>query len=995
MPDTEYIRKPGCCGSVDDPMAALTSTSRAAAVTAIGFWCLLFGALSASPAQAQVRDPFVQWRTLDTEHFTIHYHTPLGVVARRAALVAERAHSALAPFLGYQSPRRTQIVLTDGTDSANGSATALPLNTIRLNATAPPALSALSDYDDWLGVLVNHEHTHILHLDTWSGAATIVNLLLGKVYAPNHIEPPWILEGLATFLESERTAGGRMRSTMFEMFIRMDALEDRFLEIDQLANNVDRFPHGNARYLYGSRFIRYVVNRFGREAMARFIREYGGELLPYGVNRVMHRVTGHTWVELYSDFTRERLRHYRAVRDRVVAEGRVEGERITQHGEGANLPRFVGDGRLAYWRADNRSRTEVRLLSLDAPGEQTTAARANGHPGYAMHPSRRYLIYSRVANDRNIYFLHDLYRRDLETGEVNRLTTGLRAREPDISPDGRRVVFTTNRAGTTHLEIAETRDVEGTHRRLIESEVFEQVFNPRFSPDGRTIAFSRWERGGYRDVQLYDIASGSITHITHDRALDTGPTWSADGRTLYFSSDRTGIANIYAHDIASGQLRQITNVVAGAYQPAVSADGEHLVYVGFTSYGFDLFHLPLAGQRSRPAPAYVDRRPPSHLNPDGQPLELYNGLSRDYQPLETLWPRAYLLDLTNDGFGMAAGITIEGRDLVGLHRYTFRGTTGFEGGHVNADISYVYQGTPVGLSARVFRRVAPRSNFRVGGESVPWIEEAWGGEVAASWSLPDTFRNQTLGLTWRGTYTDNLEPLRASLDPNTEPPVLPARGFSSELRLSWSFTNIERYLYDISASNGTSLGFTTSAAHPIIGSEFSAVSITWFLRQYLTMPWLRHHVLAFAYSGGIAAGDPNRSQTFAIGGFVDSNPAEGLLNNLILGGVALRGYPAFDRGGDQFHLMQLEYRFPIWRINRGPWTLPIYLNRLHASVFIDGGDAFFGTLNFETFRIGVGAALMLDFTLGHLLPFTLRIGYARGLMDGGIDQVFGHIGVPF
>ncbi|HJL14599.1 MAG TPA: hypothetical protein RMH99_03015 [Sandaracinaceae bacterium LLY-WYZ-13_1] len=942
-------------------------------------------------AWAQPRDPTLEWRTIDTPNFTIHYHIPLGVLARRVAAVSERAHAVLSDVMGYEANRRTHVVLSDGTDSANGSATALPFNTIRLFASAPSSMSPLNDYDDWLNLLVTHEHTHIVHLDQWSGVASFINILLGKVYAPNHVQPRWILEGIATWQESERTSGGRLRSSMFDMYLRMDALEDRFFDIDQMSNIADRWPHGNVWYLYGSQFVAYVVRQHGREAIARIAREYGGETIPWGINRVARRATGRGWVELYDDFLADRRAHYEAQRDAVIASGRVEGERLTHHGELARLPRFDPEGRVMYWRDDNRTRPRVMRFSLEDPDDQETLARVNGDAGYDLHPSGRVVVHSRIDNFRDIYSFHDLFRRDLETGRTDRLTTGMRARDPDVSPDGRRVAFTVNGAGTTHLMIAELRDVEGTARRLLENERFEQVFNPRFSPDGRTVAIERWQAGGYRDIQLVDVQTGRVTPITHDRAQDMTPSWSRDGETLYFTSDRTGIANVYAHDMTSGTLRQITNVVAGAYAPAVSPDGSHLVYVGYTSYGFDLFHLDLREVRTRPAPPYVDRRPPPAASMD----DLWNGPSRDYQPLETLYPRAYLLELTNDGFGTALGINVEGEDLARWHRWRLRATTGFERGNTNVDLFYSYGRMPLRISARFFRRLAPRGGLRIADQDRTWVEEAIGGELSLSYRLPRSFRSQTVSLTWRGTHLDNAEPVDAALDPNESPPELPNLGFRSELRLSWSYSDVERYGYDISPSNGRAFGFTLSVAHPSIGSEWTAVGLTWFVRQYLRMPWLQHHVLALHYAGGISGGDVGRRGTYAVGGFPEVNPIDGLVNGLILGGVALRGYPAFDRSGTQYHLVQAEYRFPIWRINRGVLTLPVYLNRLSATVFADVGDAFYDRFDIERFRVGVSAELLLDFTIGYLLAFTLRVGYARGLMEGGIDQVYGHIGVPF
>src|SRR5450432_2645215 len=94
----------------------------------------------------------------------------------------------------------------------------------------------------------------------------------------------------------------------------------------------------------------------------------------------------------------------------------------------------------------------------------------------------------------------------------------------------------------------------------------------------------------------------------HDRALDQQPTWSPDGKTLYFVSDRTGIANVYAYDLATHALVQVTNVLTGAYMPAISNDGRTLVYVGYRSGGFDLFELPLDPTRFLEAPAALDDR---------------------------------------------------------------------------------------------------------------------------------------------------------------------------------------------------------------------------------------------------------------------------------------------------------------------------------------------------------------------------------------------------
>ena len=74
------------------------------------------------------------------------------------------------------------------------------------------------------------------------------------------LQPRWIIEGIATYLESAETAGGRLRSTQFEMYMRMAVLEDNILHFDTLNNRTDYWPHGDIWYLYGSRFIHWLVS---------------------------------------------------------------------------------------------------------------------------------------------------------------------------------------------------------------------------------------------------------------------------------------------------------------------------------------------------------------------------------------------------------------------------------------------------------------------------------------------------------------------------------------------------------------------------------------------------------------------------------------------------------------------------------------------------------------------------------------------------------------
>ncbi len=944
----------------------------------------------AAPVNAQVRDHHVRWLTVRTAHFEVHYPTPLGVLARRAAALCERVHTLLAPELKHEPRRRVQVVLTDTSEGANGSATALPYNAIQLFATAPDDLSALGDYDDWLNLLITHEHAHILHLDNVSGLPAIVNSVLGKVLAPNQAQPRWFIEGVATYLESAYTAGGRLRSSIFDMYLRMAALEDRLLRIDQLSGGIDRWPRGDVFYLYGSRFVAWIVDRYGFDAIAKMSATYGGQLVPYGINRAAKRATGRTFLELYRAWLESVRQDYKKQKHDVESRGQIEGARITHQGETVRSPRFLSSKRLAYFTSDGKSDSQIRMIDMQSHSNQTqTIVRVAG-TSYLSPVHDRAVYFSGIDAHRNVYRLNDLFQHDLRSGNTRRLTRGLRARQPDVSRDGKKIAFVVNGAGTTHLMIANTDDVEESKQVLLRSERFDQVFTPRFSPDGKTIAISRWTKGGYRDIYLVDAASGALRRVTSDRASDSGPAWSPDGKTLFFSSDRSGIANIYAYDLNDQRIHQVTNVVAGAYSPAISPDGSDLVYVGYTSRGFDLYRMSLNQDDFLDAPTFVDDRP--------APVDYdeYAALpSERYRPFRSLYPRSYRLDLQDDGFGQNLSIEVSGEDAARFYSFSSRVGVSLTEGYVDTEAGFRVNRSPAPIRINAFRRIAPRGGLRVGGRSRRWVEEAIGGSAGISYPLLRRFHTHRFSLDYAVTHIDNREPFGGRLDPNDPPPSVPQLGFITSLRAAWTYSDARRHIYDMTPSEGRTFGVNITTFDPLIDGELRAVSFGWSIARFIENPWVQHHVLSIRYAGGRSLGNLGGRGVFSVGGFPRVDIVSALLDNAPIGGVALRGYPAFSRVGTQLHLTQVEYRFPIGRIMAGPDTLPGYLNRVYASAFFDWGDAFFGSLNPSTFRKGVGGELLLDFTVGYTVGFTLRGGVAFGLDDGGGFQTYLNFGRPF
>src|SRR5204863_3257571 len=107
---------------------------------------------------------------------------------------------------------RINITLNDNTDFANGFASSVPQNFMFGYGAPPGPFDELNDFDDYLKLLITHELTHVVHLDTIMGFARIYNAIFGKLYAPNLSQANWWVEGIAVVQESRQTTAGRLRS---------------------------------------------------------------------------------------------------------------------------------------------------------------------------------------------------------------------------------------------------------------------------------------------------------------------------------------------------------------------------------------------------------------------------------------------------------------------------------------------------------------------------------------------------------------------------------------------------------------------------------------------------------------------------------------------------------------------------------------------------------------------------------------------------------------
>lgn len=113
-----------------------------------------------------------------------------------------------------------------------------------------------------------------------------------------------------------------------------------------------------------------------------------------------------------------------------------------------------------------------------------------------------------------------------------------------------------------------------------------RVGAPELSPDGRFAVFPviapAYERADQASHLWLVATDGSAAprQLTFDRAAESGPSWSADGRRIAFSAKREGdeAAQIYVLDLDGGEARPVTSVATGARLPRFSPDGSRIAF---------------------------------------------------------------------------------------------------------------------------------------------------------------------------------------------------------------------------------------------------------------------------------------------------------------------------------------------------------------------------------------------------------------------------------
>ncbi len=938
-------------------------------------WLVSMALLNVLPAltthAALQYDPRLQWKTTETEHFLIHYHSELASLIPQLAQQAEAIHHQESAFFGWRPASKTHIVLSDRIDIANGMATPLPYNTIYLFATPPVDIAGLEDYDDWLRIVLQHEYAHILHTDKAKGFPLHLRSAFGRApffllfpLFPNILQPDWAIEGVATYRETDFERGlGRGQSSYFRALMRNE-WQHGLKSLRTVNQPVISWPGGITRYLYGVYFYRFLAQQYGEQAIRALIDDYSTFPVPFLLNYSSRKVLGKNYYQLWQEFEAAIGAEMEAEIIRIKAQGLRTGQALSNSGYRSGYSRAAEDGSIFYLHDDSESRQQLMRLN-PATGQRTALADVYGSGHFDYHP-RAGIVLPQLDISISVNRLYDLYRLDPASGRQQRLTHSGRYHTATWSPDGQRLIAVHHEAGSYALHLL---DANGQHLETLWQGQAMEIFigDIDWSPLGDGLAAAVWRKNNGWNIEWFDLQLRQWHPLAATSAQEGQPQFSNDGRYLVYSADHQGIYNIYQLELSNKRISRLTQVLGAALHPSLSADGAWLYYSGLGKNGFNLHRIPV-----QPAPAEMPTATPTNNTSAALPsTESQNVLRQsDYQALHHITPRWWLPSYFNDGTQSLVSLITSGNDPLLWHDYQLELGYDLRNRLPNFFLQYTYD------------RLRP--NIRISISRGYRYLQFNSGETAY---INQNDRLQAIALL-PFYQKDKQQSISAGLAYQSESAQFRYPGLSPLSTRQDLFAGIafdhdssQQRSRAVNRNDGTKLHIRLETSDNRQGDYSGQTAVT-DIHHY--SPVIQRSIISARLLLGLESATMRPFEFGSLSSLEAANLSFGKRRYI------LRGYPSglTQLSGNAINLMTLDWSFPIWLLESGIMLPPIGLNRIHGKLFAEAGRAWNWNTRPRPFSRSIGAELTAETTLAFRGQINLIFGYAKGLDQYGENQIY-------
>lgn len=919
----------------------------------IVFFAASFFAYNISSAQL-IGQHDQTWKTIKTEHFDVVISAEQHDLGLYYAQAAEKAYQNLSGVFS-QMTERIVLIVNDTTDVTNGFATRIPYPYIMAYSVPSNEHDSLSEAGDWARELITHELTHILQFEPATGFYAYLRPLFGTIIAPNMLTPAWWKEGMAVEMETQFTPRGRLRSTYQDASVRSFVLENKLsLQTIEKANEVlPSWPYGARPYLFGSLFFSQLNFETKDRKSTVQLANRQGERVPFFIEGPMNELTGRSYEMQYTAALHMAAENSNDQLKLLNSFELSDLEPIVQENESSFQPRYSEPHKLLALIESIEGKNTLTVLDADNKKMKLKNLPSGQIQSIDFHPTERKILYSLIDSIDSKHFFSDLYVYDLEKEKTERLTTAQRVRSATYSDDGARAVFVTTFGGQTQLRMMDIAKKE-VHL-VVNPELGTRYESPLFWDESNVLVVKVDAAGVRRLIKVnleQKVESTVALDFPQIRFLNK------IGTSLYFVSSKNGVNNIYvSDDLVTGV--PVSHVLTGIWSYDISGDGNAAWTSLMTSEGFKVTKVKLS-RFTQDLPVIenaIEKRYPAYSEPEFNPKKYE---TTDYEASGYLMPSYWIpfISTSSSSNGVFLQAQTTGHDPLNRHIYALSASYdselkkgNFSGAYTNST-----QAVPFLLSTT--------SQSRALGNAVNIVQTTTHGVSL----LPDMFSTSRhlgaqLGVQLQETYLDSRSrhagPFAQVVYKNYEQNIFqisPQSGWGGLVRLEKNYKVSDELLN--------------------VAEDYEKVSISW---TGFASPWLpKHHALKAKVSGLATFSDGVRSR------FGASSSSTFLEEDGLAPQFVMRGYSSAQFFGRSLWNTNLEYRFPIGRLDRGSGSDAYYLRRVSGAVIVDGigveGSGLDVNQSFQSLKLNEsiwnsGVEFKLETTVGYILPMSFILGY--------------------
>jgi len=251
---------------------------------------------------------------------------------------------------------------------------------------------------------------------------------------------------------------------------------------------------------------------------------------------------------------------------------------------------------------------------------------------------------SRIAfiSDRTGY--KEIYVCDYDGENQTQLTNHKSINlSPRWSPDGKTIAYTSYKGGNPDLWLLSLKD----NKSKVISAQAGLNSAPAWSPDGRTLAMTL-SKDGDAEIYLVNADGVIIRRLTKSSSIDSSPTWSPNGKEVAFSSDRAGQPQVYIMSAEGGDVRRLTYEDNYNDSPAWSPRGDKIAYVTRLEGEFQICTIDITGENLIRLTSQGSSENP-HWSPDGLHIVFSSNRSGKHQIYTMNWDGSEQKPITGQG----------------------------------------------------------------------------------------------------------------------------------------------------------------------------------------------------------------------------------------------------------------------------------------------------------------------------------------------------------